>query len=393
MAASWQCLLHNITAVRRSRLKIPPIKVVFGDEEIEEIQVRVAEVLRSGMLAQGKYVEEFEERWAAYLMAKHTVAVSTGSGAIEIAMRVLGVRDREVLVPVNTFAATAIGVLYAGGEARFVDSDVRTFSVGLSDLKARRTTKTAGVIVVHVGGIITPQIKEIRNWCAEEGLWLIEDCAHAHGSSREGKRAGTFGIAGCFSFFATKVMTTGEGGMITTNDESFAAEARLLRNHGKPQPWVSFHERLGSNWRMAELNAILGLSQLKQLDAFITWRERIASFYSDWLTQMPGLTPVVPEGRSSWYKYIVLLPEGISREELKRRMKARGVSLAGEVYETPLHRQPIFANQAAGQFPNADYICDRHICLPIYYGMTEEEARFVIDSLGACLKEIPASSR
>jgi perosamine synthetase len=367
-------------------MHIPPLKVVFGKEDILEIQERLEVALSNGALAQGKNVEEFEHLWANYAGTKHAVAVNSGSSAIEIPARIRAVEGKEVLVPVNTFAATAMGVLLAGGRVRFVDTDPSTFSMSLKEIKARRTAKTVGVIVVHIGGIITPEIEAIHSWCDEEGLWLLEDCAHAHGSRWNGKGAGTFGFAGSFSFFATKVMTTGEGGMIVTDDDQVADQARLLRNHGKPQPWVSYHTHFGSNCRMSELNAILGLSQLKRLDEFIAWREKIARFYTSQLSDRPELTRVIPAGRSSWYKYILLLPKGVDRAKLKQEMKQRGISLSGEVYEMALHRQPIFAGMANGEFPNADDVCSRHICLPLYYGLTEEEAGFVIDTLLSVLK-------
>jgi len=369
-------------------MRIPPMRVVFSDEDRREIWTRMEDILSSGMLAQGKYVQEFEQRWADYVGTKHAVAVSSGSSAIEIPMRALGIEGKEVLVPDNTFAATAVGVLLAGGLVRFVDTDPATFSVRLEDLKARRTPDTAGVIVVHIGGIVTPEIEAVRRWCDDEGLWLFEDCAHAHGSEWNGKRAGTFGLAGGYSFFATKVMTTAEGGMIVTDDDHLAEQARLLRNHGKPQPWVSYHTLLGANWRMSELNAALGLTQLKRLDEFITWRAKIAALYTEWLPEVPELTLVLPPARSSWYKYIVRLPQGVDRAAFKQRMKEQGVSLSGEVYEIPLHRQPIFQGMADGEFPEADDVCSRHICLPLYYGMTNDEARFVVDTLKKTLKEM-----
>src|SRR5688500_13326504 len=270
------------------------MKVVFDQEDIHQIGDRLTEILSTGMLAQGKYVADFERQWAAYVGTKHAIAVSSGSSAIEIAMRILGVAAKEVLVPDNTFAATAVGVILAGGRVRLVDADAATFSVRLEDLQRRRTPETVGVIVVHIGGIVTSEIDAIRRWCDDQGLWLFEDCAHAHGSAWNDRRAGTFGRLAGFSFFATKVMTCGEGGMITTNDDAIAEQARLLRNHGKPQPWVSYHTHLGANWRMSEINAILGLSQLRRLDEFIAWRERIAASYTAWLREIPDVTPILP---------------------------------------------------------------------------------------------------
>jgi perosamine synthetase len=370
-------------------MQIPPIKVVFPGKDIDEILSGIKEVLGSGMVAQGKYVARFEQTWADYVGVRHAIALSSGSAAIEIVMRALGVNGLEVLVPTNTFYATAAGVISAGGRVNLTDTDPATFSVQLDELKRRRTRETAGVVVVHIGGIITPEIDAIRDWCAEQGLWLFEDCAHAHGSEWKGRRAGTFGVAGGYSFFATKVMTTGEGGMIVTDDDALAAEARLIRNHGKPDPWVSYHTRFGSNWRTCELNAILGLSQLGRLSEFIQWRQTIADYYTEGLAGIKGLKPVLPDGRSSWYKYIVLLPLGIDRAAFKRQLKNHGVSLSGEVYELPLHRQPVFQGLVNATYPAADDICARHICLPIYYGMTKAEAQFVIESIKAVLLDSP----
>jgi len=366
-------------------MRIPPMKVAFDKEDIRDIHIKMDEILSTGMLAQGKYVAELEQQWAEYVGARHAIAVSSGTSAIEAPMHALGVAGKEVLVPDNTFAATAMSVIAAGGSVRLVDTDPATFSVSLDDLKKRLTPQTAGVIVVHIGGIVTTEIEAIRRWCDDQGIWLFEDCAHAHGSEHNGQRAGTFGIAGSYSFFATKVMTSAEGGMIVTNDDAIAEQSRLLRNHGKPQPWVSYHTRIGSNWRMSELNAIVGLTQLKRLDEFIEWREKIAKRYIQWMNDVPGVTCVLPASRSSWYKCIVLLPEGVDRSAFKQRMKDRGVSLSGEVYELPLHEQPVFKELVNSQFPIADEVCRRHVCLPLYHGMTEDEARFVIDTFRGCL--------
>jgi perosamine synthetase len=361
------------------------MRVTFDKDDIRDIHLKLDEILSNGMLAQGKYVDELERQWAEYVGAKNAVAVSSGTSAIEAPMHLLGVAGKEVLVPDNTFAATAMSVMAAGGRVRFVDTDPSTFSVRLDDLKARLGPETVGVIVVHIGGIVTPEIRAIRRWCDDQGIWLFEDCAHAHGSEYGGKRAGTFGVAGSYSFFATKVMTSAEGGMIVTNDDAIAEQSRLMRNHGKPQPWVSYHTRIGSNWRMSELNAIVALAQLRRLDEFVAWREKIAKLYSQWLQELPEVVSVLPASRSSWYKYIVLLPGGVDRAAFKQRMKERGVSLSGEVYETPLHDQPVFRGLIDSRFPVADDVCRRHVCLPLYHGMTEDQARFVIYTFKSCL--------
>lgn len=361
--------------------KISPLKVYFSLEDRAEILKRVDECLSTGMLAQGKNVKEFEESFAKYTGVKHAIAVSSGGSAIEIVMRILGVEGKEVLIPANTFLATASSVVLAGGKPKFADVSLKTFSVSLDSLKKSVSKNTAGVIVVHIGGIITPEIESIKKWCDENHLWLFEDCAHAHGSNFSNKIAGNFGIAGAYSFFATKVMTSGEGGMIVTNEDEIAKKARVLRDYGKTEPWVSYHTEIGANWRMNDISGAIGVVQLKRLDDFINSRESIARLYTKLLSPLKDLVLVLPEGKCSWYKYIVLLPKSIDREKLRVKMKEKGVSLSGGVYDLPLHKQPVFKNMKNENLTVAEDICSRHICLPIYYGMTNEDAEYVVVGL------------
>ena len=367
-------------------MKVPALRVSFTDQDRKEILERIDQCLASGMVAQGRNVEELESAFATYTGAKHAIAVNSGTSSIEIFMRIHQVAGKDVLVPTNTFMATAASVMLAGGRARLVDTDARTFSINLDAIRKARTKETVGLVVVHIGGIVTPELPQIRHWCGENGLWLFEDAAHAHGSQLNGRHAGLFGAAGSYSFFSTKVMTCGEGGMLVTDDDALAARMRLMRNHGKPEPWVSYHTEFGSNWRMNELAAAVAVVQLRRLDEMIAWREKIASLYTDLLRDTPELTLVLPASRSSWYKYIVLLPRGADREQVKAGLKERGVSLSGGVYDMPLHQQPVMKGISEGDFPVADDVCLRHICLPLYYGLQPEEARFVVSSLKEVLQ-------
>ncbi len=368
-------------------MQIPPVRIVFSEDDRKEILGKIDAALTQGKVAQGDNLKAFEAAFAAYCGAKHAVGVSSGGSALEVAMRLLGVKGKEVIVPTNTFAASATSVLMAGGDVKFADIDAATFSLSLAGIQAAFSPgKTAGVILVHIGGIITPEIEKIREWCDQKGVWLFEDAAHAHGSEWKGKRAGLFGKAAAYSFFATKVMTSGEGGMIVTNDDDLANKARGLRDYGKADPWVSFHTQIGSNWRMSEFCAIIGGVHLKRLDDFINWRGKITKIYTERLKGFSKLKLVLPADRSSWYKYIALLPAGLKSEAVKPKMKELGVSLAGGVYEMPLHQQPVFKDIASGRsFPVADDVCARHICLPLYYGMKDEEAEFVVQSLKTVL--------
>jgi len=363
------------------QLRIPPLKIVFDADDRAKIMRRIDTALATGQVAQGANTAEFEQLFAEYCGTKNAIAVCNGSAAIEAALRARGVEGREVLVPTNTFFATAAAVMFAGGTVKLADIDPATFSVSLETLKRAVTSRTAGVIVVHIGGIMTSELPQIRSWCEEQGLWLLEDCAHSHGSALGNVRAGRFGYAGTYSFFATKVMTSGEGGMVVTDDDSVADKIRLLRDHGKPQPWVSYHTELGANWRMCEFAACVGIVHLGRLDEFISHRERLAAYYDAALSSHRALVPVSPSGRSSWYKYIVLLPTGADREKVRAATKERGVSFSGGVYDVPLHRQPIFNGEVAPDFPGAESACLRHVCLPLYTGMTAEDVDFVVATL------------
>ena len=362
--------------------EIPPLKVVFSKNDRKEILEKIDHALKIGYVAMGKNVKEFEDSFAKYNNSKHAISVSSCSSALEIMMRALNVQGKEVLVPDNTFLATAAGVMLAGGKARMVDIEKNTFSISLKEIKKRLTTKTVGVIIVHIGGIISPELPKIKKWCDDNKLWLIEDCAHAHGSELKGEKSGRFGLAGAFSFFSTKVITSGEGGMIVTDSDDFAKKIKLMRNHGKPDPWKSIHTDLGSNWRMSELNSIVGLTQLKRLDQFIEYRENIADMYTSHLTNIDEISIVLPKYRSSWYKYIIVLNNDLNRDSIKQKMKNVGVSLSGEVYEVPLHKQPVFKEYSRNtSFPNSAHVCSQHICLPLYYGMTVSEVKYVVKSL------------
>lgn len=368
-------------------ITVPPIRVVFPEEVRKSILNGIEECLISGSVAAGKKVQEFEGFWATYTGCAHAVATSSGGSALEVLMRALEVAGQDVLVPTNTFIATANAVIYAGGRPVLIDTDPKTMGVSLQEIKKRCTPKTRGVIVVHIGGIVSPEIQEIADWCKENKLWLVEDAAHAHGSEWNGRRAGSFGIAAAYSFFATKVITSGEGGMIVCNDAKLAESARRLRDYGKKSQWESVHTVVSANYRMGDLTAVVGLEHSRCLDSFIADREAIGRYYTQELKGVLDL--VLPQGRCSWYKYIAYLPAKVDRAAFKQELKNRGVSLSGGVYDLPLHLQPVFAQKARStDFPNANDLCARHICLPLFTGMTPEQMHLVTQTITQVLSEI-----
>lgn len=357
--------------------------IYFPEEDRREILNAVDEVLRSGQLTLGRYGESFEAQFVKQVGVEYAIAVSSGTSALEIIFRSLDVTGKEVVVPSNTFFATAAAVLHAGGRVRFADIDPETLCLDARRLEAAITPQTAGVVVVHIGGGVAPDIEAIVTLCRSKGLWLVEDAAHAHGASFNGRPAGSFGLAAAFSFYPTKVMTCGEGGMIATRDRRIYEEARIYRDQGKANFYSNVHVRLGSNWRMSELHAILGLRQLERLNEFVEARRKVAKIYGQVL-QPEGLYRPLDEpsgSYSNFYKYVVLLDRGIDRAELKRGLRERyGVALSGEVYEVPCHKQPVFEALAREGLPDSEAVCAGHVCLPISARMTVEETEYVAKS-------------
>ncbi|MGH2403594.1 MAG: DegT/DnrJ/EryC1/StrS family aminotransferase [bacterium] len=366
-------------------LQVPPLRVHFPEEDLPVILRQIEGCLRSGQLAQGPWVREFEREFASYVGTSCALATSSGTTALEAVLRGIGVARADVLVPDNTFIATLAAVVAASARPVLADIALLTAAPTVATLEAARTPHTAGVIIVHIGGLISPDLPAIRAWCAQQRLWLVEDASHAHGSALAGQPAGTLGRAAAFSLFATKVITTGEGGIVVTDEADLAERIAILRDHGKPNAHENRHVTLGANWRMSEIHAILGLAQLRRLGEFLAARERIAVRYIAGLQHL-GVTVLRPSGRSSWYKFIVLLPEGVEKAKVRVQMREQGVMLPGDVYAIPLHRQPAVAPWARGRYPGAEAFTRRHLCLPIFVGMREEEVDRVVDAFSRSLR-------
>jgi len=375
-------------------LAVSPARVVFPAVDREEIAAAVTEILASGMLTLGPYTRQFEAAFAAAHSRPgspeadipHAVAVASGTAALEIALRYVGVSGRDVVVPANTFYATAAAAARAGGRPVFADMDPATFALSPQTLAAALTPQTAAVVVVHVGGLISPDLDELRRMCAERGIALIEDAAHAHGSTWDGRFAGSFGTAAAFSFYPTKVVTCGEGGMVLTSAADCADEANIYRDQGKGSFLNNHHVRPGYAWRMTEFSAVTGLVHLRRMASAITRRREVAASYSAALAGLDGITALAePAGcESNFYKYIVVLPAGCDRAQFKKELSdLHQVRLAGEVYDVPLHQQPVFAEFAGEALPVAEDLCARHVCLPVHSDMTDDEVDQVLTAVTA----------
>jgi perosamine synthetase len=374
-------------------MRVAGFDLRYSDEEVRSIMAGFEKILRSGFISMGPNVEEFEREWAKFCGVKYALGTSNGTCSIELILRAIGVEGATVAVPSHTFIASAAAAIHAGAKVIFVDCQRETFQMSPQDLRRKIRPDTKAVLLVHMSGIISPHIEEIRNICREHGASLIEDAAHAHGATIDGRKAGSLGRAASFSFFSTKVLTTGEGGMVTTDDEKLYEIARALRDHGRFGPEPNLHHAIGNNWRPGEFNAVLGLEQMRQVEKILQQRRHIARSYNEKLRarKIPGITllEISANIQSAYYKYILYLEPPLERAKLKQRMKQDyDVSLPGELYNRSCHTQPVFTKhpelivrQPEETFPETDYVVANHICLPLYFDLTDDQIDYVVDSL------------
>jgi dTDP-4-amino-4,6-dideoxygalactose transaminase len=365
-------------------VQVPAARIVFSADDQAEIAAATAQILASGALTLGEHTRRFEAEFAAAHDAEHAVAVSSGTAALEIILRCLDVEGADVVVPANTFAATAFAVLRAGGRPVFADVSEQTFALSPETVEPLLDGAAKAVILVHIGGMIPADVPELRALCDSRGVALVEDAAHAHGSTFDGGHAGSFGVAAAYSFYPTKVVTSGEGGMIATADERIRDEARIYRDQGKAGFLGNLHTRAGYAWRMSEVHALTGRVHLRRLPEFLAVRARAAARYDAALAGFDGLRPVRPPAGSSsnYYKYPAMPRPGTDRALLKKALRERhGVALSGEVYELPLHRQPVFEAYGGAELPVAERVCARHVCLPVHSDMSDAEVAHVVEAL------------
>jgi dTDP-4-amino-4,6-dideoxygalactose transaminase len=361
----------------------------FSDESIESILADMAQMLRSGKLTDGPFSLEFEQQFATYTNAKYAVAVNSGSAALDVALRHFKLQGKEVIVPTNTFVSTPNSVVFAGGKPVFADMDPDTLCINIEDVKRRVTPKTAGVIVVHIAGLICPQIQELQEFCKEKELFLLEDSAHAHGATLKGQKAGTFGDVGCFSFYPTKVMTSCEGGMILTQDRELSEDARCIRTCGQNAERQMV--MLGDNWRLSEPAAIVGLHQLKHLEEFLLKRNQIADCYAKTLADVEGISlfKAPANSRHSYYKYPLKLAEGIDRQKAVGILKEKFGIETGHIYYPPCHLHPYYRatfGTQMGDLPVAERALGQVMCLPMHYQITEQNIQYISEALLTTIK-------
>lgn len=377
------------TSLKTVPFHIPSI----GPEEISA----VVETLESGWITTGPKTKCFEEAFARYIGARHAIAVNSCTAALHLSLEAIGLKEGdEVLVPTVTFTASAEVVTYFKAKPVLVDVDPVHFNVSLEDAQRRITPRTRAIIPVHFAGHAC-DMDPILDLAQAKGLAVVEDAAHALPSKYKGRNVGTLSALTAFSFYATKTLATGEGGMVTTDDDSLADRIRMMRLHGMSRDaWKRY--RADGNWRyeiveagykcnLTDLQAALGLVQLSRCDEMWQSRARIAQKYTQALASMGAfcIPPVSSEVQHAWHLFVVLIDSNklrIHRDQVIEELRERGIGTA--VHFIPLHLHRYYQENwgyRAGDFPVAEHYFDRCVSLPIYPGMTDEEINQVIDGL------------
>jgi perosamine synthetase len=353
----------------------------------------VSSAVREGWISsQGRFVVEFEERFSAYCGVKHGVAVSSGTAALHLALAVLNVGPGdEVIIPAVTHIAVANAVTLTGARPVLADCDPRTWGLDPASVATKITPRTKVVIPVHLYGHPV-DMGLITELAENHGFRLVEDAAEAHGAEYRGQRAGSLGHLGCFSFYANKVITTGEGGMIVTNDEKLAARARSLRDQAYGTGEQRFlHQELGFNYRLTNLQAAIGAAQMDHIEDFVATRRRNAQLANALLAKVPGITlpPEQPWARNVYWMYSILLDESfpLTRDELGRHLRAQGIE--SRPFFHPVHRQPVYRNQFAGEsYPVAEALSATGLNLPSGNELGEADIRRTSDAIGSAARSV-----
>jgi dTDP-4-amino-4,6-dideoxygalactose transaminase len=344
-------------------------KPQFGDEELALLR----EVLASGIVAQGPKVAEFEQEFAKLAGTKFAVAVSSGTTALHCALLAhnIGPGD-EVITSPFTFIASANSVLFTGAVPRFVDICADTFNLNPELIEQAITPRTKAIMPVHLYGLMA-DMDPIMAIARKHNLVVIEDAAQAHGATYKGRKAGSLGT-GCFSLYATKNMTSGEGGMVTTDDPAIAERVRLLRSHGMRVRY--YHDELGYNFRMTDLHAAVGLAQLRKLEGFNARRRANALFLNQHIRR--ALTPVEPEGYGHvWHQYTIRLTKG-NRDEAVEKLKQAGVG-TGIFYPVPVHKQKIYLERGyTDHLPVTEELSGQVISLPVHAALTPADLETIV---------------
>lgn len=364
---------------------IPVAEPCLGEEELNN----VIEAVKSGWISsKGRFIEDFEKEFARYCGAKHGVATANGTVALHLALKALGIgKGDEVIVPTLTFVATANAVTYCNAKPVFVDSHPEYWCIDPERIEKKVNKNTKAIVAVHLYGHPC-DMDWIKDIAEENELYLIEDAAEAHGAEYKGRKVGSFGDISCFSFYGNKIITTGEGGMCLTNDEELAEKMRILRDHGMSKQRRYWHEFLGFNYRMTNLQAAIGVAQLKKLDKFVEKKREIAKWYTEGLRELEDKDLIRLHPEMSWAKcvywiYSVLVEDKarISRDELMRRLEES--SIETRPFFVPMHLLPIY--NCGERLSIAEGLSGKGLNLPSSVKIDRETVMGIVDRIADIL--------
>ena len=323
-------------------MKIPILKIPYSKKSISNIKKGLTDIIKNGNFTMSENVQKFEKKFSSIIRTRYSIAVNSGTSALEIIFRSINVENKYVIVPTNTFMATPLAVLHAGGKVIFCDIDKNDLCLSYNSLKNKIKNKNiAAVVIVHIGGIISANLDNILKLCRKKKIPLVEDCAHAHGAEWNGKKPGSWGDAGVYSMYATKTISTGEGGILVSKHQELIDYCYKFRNYGKFE-----YDVQGLNYRMSEFTAALGVVQTKRMPEIVNWKNDYAENFLD--TKYSNRV-IFPDGmKSGYYKYIVF-------DELEKS--------TGKVYDESCHR----LMEHDVNLPNTDWIVQNHWCVPLYY--------------------------
>lgn len=367
---------------------IPLLKPYFDSEELKEIK----EVLDSGWVSQGPKVKEFEQKVSEYLGAKHAIAVSNCTAALHLSLLSIGIsKNDEVLVGDYTFPATGHSVLFCGAKPVFVDVDSKTYNINPDLIHEKINDKTKVIIPVHTFGQ-TADMDKIIKISEEYNLRVIEDAACAFGAKYKEKFAGNIGDVGCFSFHARKGLTTGEGGMVVTNDDTIANKIRRLSVFGMESAWsreksgftIPIFSDLGYNYKMSDILAAVGIAQLSKINDIIKRKQDLAKYWDEKLSDIKGISsPFVDGGNTHIYQsYVTLIDKGINRNKVIENLKEKGIQTQIGTYAS--HIQPVYNSK--DKCPTSLEVFNRALALPMYYKLNEEEIDWAIPRIKKVLE-------
>ena len=382
--------------------KIPIVQPRISEKEKEY----VLQVLESGWLVEGKFARTLESKFSEFVGAKHTITVSNGTTGLHLALEALDIPPgAEVITTAFTFIASSNSVLFVGGVPVFADVNRSTYNLDPDSVRKMITPKTKAILVVHIFGL-PADMKAFKEIAEEHDLLLIEDCAQAHGAKINGQHVGTFGDVGIFSLYATKNLIAGEGGLIVTNNDELADKLNSIKNHGRGKEGGYYHYRVGYNFRMTDMQAALALAQLERLPEFLKIRERNHKIIREELSDLDNIIRFqeIPDGYTH-SNYICaphlvsnkVTPKAVIDELVKHNVSAR------TIYSIPTYKQPAYVNinqtwrwakfvkypdYSKVSLPNTEFLASRHFEVPIHAGVTEEEAKYIAETLRKVLLKL-----